>query len=272
MRKTLLAAGAALLLAAGPAMAQQKPIKIGFVSTFSGPVAVIGNDMRNSLRARARPYGPQDGRPAGRGDLRGRRLQAGGRQAEDREADRIRPGRFHRRLHLVERAAGLDQAGRQFEDLPGHRQCRPLAGRRRTVLALCVLDLVAERPDAGGDGPLHEPEGREVGLPDRPELCRRQGHAGRRRPHLQGQGRSGRNSPPGRRSSTSPPSSPRPRPPIRTPSSCSIRARRACSSSANTRRPASRARSRSTPPSPSTKCRCPCRRTSRSACPARRNG
>jgi branched-chain amino acid transport system substrate-binding protein len=53
MRKTLLAAGAALLLAAGPAMnpalAQQKSVKIGFVSTFSGPVAVIGNDMRNSF-------------------------------------------------------------------------------------------------------------------------------------------------------------------------------------------------------------------------------
>jgi len=49
MRRTLLAAGTALLLAAGPAMAQQKSIKIGFVSTFSGPVAVIGNDMRNSF-------------------------------------------------------------------------------------------------------------------------------------------------------------------------------------------------------------------------------
>ncbi|HEX5211021.1 MAG TPA: ABC transporter substrate-binding protein [Pseudolabrys sp.] len=53
MRNTLLAAGAALLLAAGPAMnptlAQQKSVKIGFVSTFSGPVAVIGNDMRNSF-------------------------------------------------------------------------------------------------------------------------------------------------------------------------------------------------------------------------------
>ena len=31
MRKTLLIASAALLLAAGPAVAQQKPIKIGFV-------------------------------------------------------------------------------------------------------------------------------------------------------------------------------------------------------------------------------------------------
>ena len=53
MRKALLVAGAALLLAAGlamnPALAQQKSVKIGFISTFSGPVAVIGNDMRNSF-------------------------------------------------------------------------------------------------------------------------------------------------------------------------------------------------------------------------------
>jgi branched-chain amino acid transport system substrate-binding protein len=49
MRNTLLAASAALLLAAGPTAAQQKSIKIGFISTFSGPAAVIGNDMRNSF-------------------------------------------------------------------------------------------------------------------------------------------------------------------------------------------------------------------------------
>jgi branched-chain amino acid transport system substrate-binding protein len=49
MRKTLLAAGAALMLATGPVMAQQKSVKIGFISTFSGPTAVIGNDMRNSF-------------------------------------------------------------------------------------------------------------------------------------------------------------------------------------------------------------------------------
>jgi branched-chain amino acid transport system substrate-binding protein len=44
-----LAAGAAVLLAAAPAVAQQKTIKIGFVSTFSGPAAAIGNDMRNAF-------------------------------------------------------------------------------------------------------------------------------------------------------------------------------------------------------------------------------
>ncbi|RDV03736.1 ABC transporter substrate-binding protein [Undibacter mobilis] len=49
MRKTILAAGAAIILAAQPAAAQNKTIKIGFVSTFSGPTAVIGNDMRNSF-------------------------------------------------------------------------------------------------------------------------------------------------------------------------------------------------------------------------------
>jgi branched-chain amino acid transport system substrate-binding protein len=38
-----------LALAAGPALSQGKTIKIGFVSTFSGPVAAIGNDMRNSF-------------------------------------------------------------------------------------------------------------------------------------------------------------------------------------------------------------------------------
>src|SRR3974390_1494644 len=36
-------------LVAGPAMAQDKTIKIGFISTFSGPPAAIGNDMRNSF-------------------------------------------------------------------------------------------------------------------------------------------------------------------------------------------------------------------------------
>jgi branched-chain amino acid transport system substrate-binding protein len=46
---TLLATSAILALAMSPATAQNKTVKIGFVSTFSGPTAVIGNDMRNSF-------------------------------------------------------------------------------------------------------------------------------------------------------------------------------------------------------------------------------
>jgi branched-chain amino acid transport system substrate-binding protein len=49
MKRSLIALSAMLALGAGTAMAQSKAVKIGFVSTFSGPTAVIGNDMRNSF-------------------------------------------------------------------------------------------------------------------------------------------------------------------------------------------------------------------------------
>src|ERR1700732_2998080 len=54
MIRPLIAGTAALALVASPAMvqeasAQQKTVKIGFISTFSGPTAAIGNDMRNAF-------------------------------------------------------------------------------------------------------------------------------------------------------------------------------------------------------------------------------
>ena len=49
MRRMTIIPAAALALFAGPALAQQKTVKIGFISTFSGPVAAIGNDMKNSF-------------------------------------------------------------------------------------------------------------------------------------------------------------------------------------------------------------------------------
>src|SRR3979409_469616 len=48
MRTAFWLAGATVVALATPAMAADS-IKIGFVSTFSGPTAVIGNDMRNSF-------------------------------------------------------------------------------------------------------------------------------------------------------------------------------------------------------------------------------
>jgi branched-chain amino acid transport system substrate-binding protein len=48
MKKLLMGTVALVALGASPAGAQQS-VKIGFVSTFSGPTAVIGNDMRNSF-------------------------------------------------------------------------------------------------------------------------------------------------------------------------------------------------------------------------------
>src|ERR1700710_109688 len=49
MKRAFLASCAILALASAPAMAQQKTVKIGFISSFSGPAAAIGNDMRNSF-------------------------------------------------------------------------------------------------------------------------------------------------------------------------------------------------------------------------------
>jgi branched-chain amino acid transport system substrate-binding protein len=53
-RPATMISAAAVALVAGPivvqyASAQQKSVKIGFISTFSGPVAAIGNDMKNSF-------------------------------------------------------------------------------------------------------------------------------------------------------------------------------------------------------------------------------
>jgi len=48
MKRLLMGTAALVALGVAPAGAQQ-PVKIGFVSTFSGPTAVIGNDLRNSF-------------------------------------------------------------------------------------------------------------------------------------------------------------------------------------------------------------------------------
>ncbi|HTO67033.1 MAG TPA: ABC transporter substrate-binding protein [Bradyrhizobium sp.] len=63
MRTALWLAGAALLALGSSAMAADS-IKIGFVSTFSGPTAVIGNDMRNSFELALDHLGRKmDGKP-----------------------------------------------------------------------------------------------------------------------------------------------------------------------------------------------------------------
>lgn len=63
MRTAFWLAGAAALVLASPAIAGDT-IKIGFVSTFSGPTAVIGNDMRNSFELALDHMGRKmDGKP-----------------------------------------------------------------------------------------------------------------------------------------------------------------------------------------------------------------
>src|SRR5882724_10412070 len=63
MKKAFWLAGAAALALAHPALGADT-IKIGFVSTFSGPTAAIGNDMRNSFELALDHIGRKmDGKP-----------------------------------------------------------------------------------------------------------------------------------------------------------------------------------------------------------------
>ena len=149
-----------------------------------------GRDRRGHAplgRARQGASRRQDGRQAVRDHLRGRPVQARRRQAEVGEAGPAGQGELRRRLHLVERAAGLaqdrDRRGRHHPDLV---QCRPLADRGRALQQELLLDLVEQRPDADGDGPVPAGEGRQEPLPDGRQLRRRQGHARGRQAHLQG--------------------------------------------------------------------------------------
>ena len=63
MKKAFWLAGAMAVALAQPAIAADS-VKIGFVSTFSGPTAVIGNDMRNSFELALDHIGRKmDGKP-----------------------------------------------------------------------------------------------------------------------------------------------------------------------------------------------------------------
>ena len=63
MKRLLMGTAALVALGVAPAGAQQ-PVKIGFISTFSGPTAVIGNDMRNSFELALDHLGRKmDGKP-----------------------------------------------------------------------------------------------------------------------------------------------------------------------------------------------------------------
>ena len=189
MKHVLLATAAALALAVTPAAAQQKTVKIGFIGTFSGPAAALGNDMRNSFEVGL--------------DHAGRKL--GGLPVEViYEDDQIKPEvGVQKTQKLIESdrvdflvgyiwsnvLLGVAQAGDRQQDLPDHHQRRSVADRRRALLALRLLDVVAERPAARRGRHLPDQEGLQDTVPDRAELRRRQGPGRRGRVELQRPGR-----------------------------------------------------------------------------------
>ena len=67
MKKTLIALVAAALAVSSSAFAQQK-VKIGFISTFSGPGGVIGGYMRDSVELESRIVDLEQQRAAEEGE------------------------------------------------------------------------------------------------------------------------------------------------------------------------------------------------------------
>ena len=182
MRTAFWLAGATVLALAQPASAADT-IKIGFVSTFSGPTAVIGNDMRNSFELAL--------------DHMGRKM--GGIPVEViYEDDGQKPDVGKQKTEKLIQSDKVDF-------IAGYIWSNVLLASLKTVVDSKTMMVIANagpsQVAANSARPMcsrppgrttrrrrrsapHEPEGRQVGVPDRPELRRRQGHAGRRQEHL----------------------------------------------------------------------------------------
>ena len=142
------------LLASAPALAQQK-LKIGFITTLSGPQGVIGEHMRNSVELALDHLGRKVGGLETEIIYGDDQVKPDvGKQVAD-EMLKKHQVHFVSGHHLVERDAGgrADRdAGRHLHDRHQRRAARP---RRQGLQRALLHHLVAERPDAGGDGQAH---------------------------------------------------------------------------------------------------------------------
>ncbi len=168
------------------AFAQQKNIKIGYVASFTGPLAAVGNDMRDAFELAldhlGRKMGGLDVEVIYEDDALKPDI---GKQKTDKliQSDKVD---FVTGYIMLERPAGLAEIRGRCGNLHHQPECRPLADRGRTVLAVVLLHLLAGRSGAAGDRRIHEPERRQDRLSDRAELRRRQGRDRRAEGEFQG--------------------------------------------------------------------------------------
>ena len=144
-------------------------------ATFSGPAAAIGNDMRDAFELALDQMGRKmGGKPVSVIYEDDQQKPEIGKQRTDKliEGDRVNflTGYIWSNVLLASLKSAVDA-----QHLHHQRQRRTLADRRRAMHAVVLLHLLAGRPGAAGGRRIHEQQGREVGLPDRAELRRRQG-------------------------------------------------------------------------------------------------
>ena len=120
MNKRTAVLAALLALAATPTAAQESA-KIGFVATFSGPAAGIGNDMRDGFELALDHLGRKVGGLAAQVIYEDDQQKPEvGKQKTDKLIGSDRVSLSHR-LHLVKCPAGFAQARGRCADLPDQR-------------------------------------------------------------------------------------------------------------------------------------------------------
>ena len=175
-------------VAALPAHAADK-VKVGFLSTLSGPGGALGVDMRDAfLLAVKLGGGKLGGLPAER--ERGRRpAEAGDRPRGGRALHQARPCRPHHRHGVLQRAAAGHASDPQLRHDLSQHQHRPRRLRGREVQPELLRRGLAERGHPRRHGRGDEPAWPEGCLPDRAQLSGRARDAQRFQAILQGQDR-----------------------------------------------------------------------------------
>ena len=111
MLKRVLLGSAMLALAVHCATAQQRDVKIGFVTTLSGGPAAVGNDMRDAFELALDHLGRKmSGLPV-QVIYEDDGLKPEAREAEDRQVNRIRERQFPDRIHDVAHPFGVAEVG-----------------------------------------------------------------------------------------------------------------------------------------------------------------
>ena len=150
-RRTFLAGGAAAATLPMPAIAQNKPIRIGLLTVKTGPLAQGGIQMEQGVDAV--PQGPQQHarRPQGRADGRRHRRQPRRHQDQGAGTDRARQRRHDLRPAGRVRAAGDLRLRRRAQDAdpePGRGRGH-VAAQAQPVFRARLRHLGAEHAPAG---------------------------------------------------------------------------------------------------------------------------
>ena len=179
--------GLAALRAAAAAAADK--VKVGFVSTLSGPSAALGVDIRDGFLLAVKLNGGKlGGLPAEVLVSDDQFKPDVGKQLFEKNIKRDKVDFMTGVVFSNVMLAALPEALRQRDHLHQPER-RAVAARRQGLQPVLLRRRLAQRRLPRGGGPVRDQQRLQERLPARAQLPGRQGLAGRLQAHLQGQGR-----------------------------------------------------------------------------------